>query len=225
MRIIPASFSIEGYIDGIGICKAIEKAGRTCYKSEGKVTGDSYIKFIKKIIKSGHHSVLEHEKITVRVICDRGISHELVRHRLSSYSQESSRYCSYNKNKFGNEIAVIEPCFWPEKNIEGTVDWYKYQIWLKSMKEAELYYMNLIELGAKAQEARDVLPNSLKTEIVISANLRQWRTFFFLRVSEAAHPQMREITIPMLEKFKELIPIIFDDILVSEKARSFCYDN
>jgi len=219
MRIIPASFEIEGHIDGVGICKSIEKAGRTCYKSEGKVTGDSYISFIQKIIKSGHHSVLEHEKVTVRVICDRGISHELVRHRLSSYSQESSRYCSYFKKKFGNEITIIEPCFWPDKNVEGTDDYKKYQIWLRSMQNAENDYMELMKLKAKAQEARDVLPNSLKTEIVISANLRQWRNFFNLRVNKAAHPQMREITIPMLRRFQELIPVVFDDIEVSEEAK------
>ena len=210
MRIIKASFIIEDSLDGNKIIKKIEKAGRTCYKSEENITPNSAKDFIKKILSTGHESVIEHEKVTVRVICDRGITHEIVRHRIASYSQESTRYCNYSKSKFGNEIIVIEPCFWKNKNIE---DVRKYEIWKKLMEESEKAYIKLIELGATPQEARSVLPNSLKTEIIITMNLREWRHFFKLRTSDAAHPQMREIVRPLLDEFKKRIPVIFDDIV------------
>ena len=210
MRIIKASFIIEDSLDGNKIIKKIEKAGRTCYKSEENITPNSAKDFIKKILATGHESVIEHEKVTVRVICDRGITHEIVRHRIASYSQESTRYCNYSKSKFGNEIIVIEPCFWKNKNIE---DVRKYEIWKKLMEESEKAYIKLIELGATPQEARSVLPNSLKTEIIITMNLREWRHFFKLRTSDAAHPQMREIVRPLLDEFKKRIPVIFDDIV------------
>ena len=116
MKIIKPEFIIEDNIDGNEILRKIEKAGRTCYKSEDKVTNDSSKQFIKKILKIGHESVIEHEKITVRIICDRGVTHEIVRHRIASYSQESTRYCNYSKNKFGNEISVIKPCFFGKNN-------------------------------------------------------------------------------------------------------------
>lgn len=210
MRIIKASFIIEDSLDGNKIIKKIEKAGRTCYKSEENITPNSAKDFIKKILATGHESVIEHEKVTVRVICDRGITHEIVRHRIASYSQESTRYCNYSKSKFGNEIIVIEPCFWKNKNIEEVR---KYEIWKKLMEESEKAYIKLIELGATPQEARSVLPNSLKTEIIMTMNLREWRHFFKLRTSDAAHPQMREIVRPLLDEFKKRIPVIFDDIV------------
>lgn len=209
MKIIKASHFIEGDIDGYELLKKIEKAGRICYKSEEKITLDSAKKFVKKLIETGHESVIEHEKITVRVICDRGVTHEIVRHRMASYSQESTRYCNYSKSKFGNEITVIEPCFWKSGNAE---DMEKYEVWRKLMGESEKTYIKLIELGATPQEARSVLPNSLKTEIIMTMNLREWRHFFKLRTSNAAHPQMREIACPLLDEFKKQIPVIFDDI-------------
>ena len=156
------------------------------------------------IIKRWHLSVLEHQTITVRVICDRGVSHEIVRHRLASYTQESTRYCNYTKGKFGSEITVIEPCFW-------SADDEKYKVWKQTVEQIEAGYNRLIDLGATPQEARSVLPNSLKTEIVVTMNLREWRHFFTLRTSPAAHPQMREVAIPMLKEFKRIIPVIFDD--------------
>lgn len=218
MKIIKPSFIIEDEINGNEILCKIEKSGRTCYKSEDKITNDSAVDFVKMIIKNGHESVLEHEKITVRIICDRGVTHELVRHRIASYSQESTRYCNY-----GNKITVIQPSFFrendPVKQIpdppgDGYVPANKFVVWAISMNVCEWAYKNLLDLGATPQEARSVLPNSLKTEIVVTMNLREWRHFFKLRTSKSAHPQMREITIPMLEEFKRRIPVIFDDIKV-----------
>lgn len=205
MKIIRPHFIIEDSIDGEAILKRIEKAGRTAYKSEHKITPDSAKKFVKMILDLGHHSVIEHEKISVRVICDRGISHEVVRHRIASYTQESTRFCNYSKGRFGNEITVIKPYFWDDDSKE-------YEIWENAMENAEKAYMKLIKLGAKPQEARSVLPNSLKTEIVITMNLREWRHFFKLRTSKRAHPQMREIATALLQEFKKRIPIVFDDI-------------
>ena len=163
---------------------------------------------MKMISGRGHLSVIEHQSVTVRVICDRGVSHEIVRHRLASYTQESTRYCNYTKGKFGSEITVIEPCFW-SKDDE------KYKVWKKTIEQIEAGYNKLIELGATPQEARSILPNSLKTEIVITMNLREWRHFFTLRTSPAAHPQMREVAIPLLKEFQRLIPVVFDDIEIS----------
>jgi thymidylate synthase (FAD) len=160
------------------------------------------------IRKRGHLSVLEHQSVTVRVICDRGVTHEIVRHRLAAYTQESTRYCNYSKGKFGGEITVIDPIFFSH-------DSEKYKVWKDTIAKIEEAYNKLIELGATPQEARSVLPNSLKTEIVMTMNLREWRHFFTLRTSVAAHPQMREIAVPLLEEFKNRIPVVFDDIEVA----------
>jgi thymidylate synthase (FAD) len=207
MKIVKPEYFIEQLVDGNAILKNIERAGRTCYKSENKIDSNSAAQFVKMVIKRGHETVLEHEKITVRVICDRGVSHEIVRHRIASYSQESTRYCNYSKDKFGKEIQAILPYFWSDgDNIQ------KFAIWEDAMNHAEKAYNKLIELGASPQEARSVLPNSLKTEIVITMNLREWRHFFRLRTSANAHPQMIEIALPMLEEFKKRIPVVFDDI-------------
>lgn len=205
MKIIPASFEICDPIDGITILRNIEAAGRVCYKSEDKITETSATTFVKKILERGHESVLEHEKITVSIVCDRGVSHEIVRHRIASYSQESTRYCNYAKDKFGNELTVIKPCFWSEDSS-------CYSIWKAQMAEAEKAYFSLLESGASPQEARSVLPNSLKTQIVVTMNMREWRHFFKLRTSAGAHPQMREIASMILMDFKKRIPVLFDDI-------------
>ncbi|QOX63291.1 FAD-dependent thymidylate synthase [Anoxybacterium hadale] len=207
MKIIEASFEILDEIDGKKILRSIEKIGRVCYKSEEKIVIDSAEGFISKILRSGHESVIEHEKISVRIICDRGISHEIVRHRIASYSQESTRYCNYHNDKFGNELTFIKPYYWVD-------EFEKYELWVGTMHQIENTYNSLIQLGAKPEEARCVLPNSLKTEIIVSMNLREWRHFFSLRTSKRAHPQMREITIPLLEKMKELIPVVFEDITI-----------
>lgn len=205
MKIILPRVEILDEINGEDILRKIEKAGRVCYKSEDKITNESAKVFIQNILISGHESVIEHEKISVRIICDRGVTHEIVRHRIASYSQESTRYCNYSKDKFGNELTFIRPCFWDERSET-------YQIWIQEMQMIEEAYNKMIELGAKPQEARTILPNSLKTEIIVTMNLREWRHFFRLRTSEQAHPQMREVAIMLLKEFRKRIDILFDDI-------------
>lgn len=190
---------------GEDILKKIEVCGRVCYKSEGRITDGSAEKFVASIIKRGHEAVLEHASITVKFVVDRGVSHEIVRHRLASYCQESTRYCNYSKDDFGTEITVIKPLFL-EEGTDG------FEIWKNSCEEAEKAYFNMLEWGCTPQEARSVLPNSLKTELVMTANLREWRTFFKLRTADAAHPQMREVARPLLDKLKRLVPVVFDDI-------------
>ena len=205
MRVIEAAVKIIDEIDGYTMLKKIERAGRVCYKSEDRISDDSAQKFVRGIIAGGHESVIEHEKISVRIICDRGVTHELVRHRLASYSQESTRYCNYTKDKFGNEITFIKPCFFDEGSP-------RYEIWRKAMENAEKSYFELIAAGGKPEEARSILPNSVKTEIVVTMNLREWRHFFKLRTDKRAHPQMREIAEKLLADFRAAVPVIFDDI-------------
>ena len=209
MKIIEPSFSIEEDIDPKKIMSVIEKAGRTCYKSESNISDGTAEKFIANILKRGHESVIEHEKITVRIICDRGVTHELVRHRVASYSQESTRYCNYAKDRFGNELTFIKPCFWKDDTEENIAC---LKEWEESMAFIENKYNKLIEMGAKPEEARSILPNSLKTEIVVTMNLREWRHFFKLRTAPAAHPQIREIAKAILDEFKNLLPAIFGDL-------------
>lgn len=208
MKVINAKYEIinKESIDGLHLLKGIETVGRTCYKSENNITDDSAKKFVATLIKNGHEAMIEHNAITVRFTCDRGVSHELVRHRLASFGQESTRYCNYSKDKFGNELTFIKPCFWKEDSLE-------YEMWESAMKHSEEIYLKMLEHGAKPQEARSVLPNSLKTEIVMTMNLREWRHFFSLRADTPSHPQMRELTIPLLQEMSSLIPIVFDDLV------------
>lgn len=209
MRIIEPYYVIEEELDAQKIMRTIERAGRTCYKSESKISDGSAEKFISNILKLGHESVIEHEKITVRFICDRGVTHELVRHRIASYSQESTRYCNYCNDKFGNELTFIKPCFWDENTEEGKA---KMEVWKQSLADIEKQYFKLIEMGARPEEARSILPNSLKTEIVVTMNLREWRHYFRLRTSERAHPQIREISNMLLTELKEKLPELFGDL-------------
>lgn len=205
MKIINPSHEIMAMPDPAFVMELIETAGRVCYKSEHKITEDSAENFVKGIIKTGHESVIEHVNITVKFICDRGVSHELVRHRLASYSQESTRYCNYSSDKFGNEITVIKPWFFKQNSIA-------YSIWLNEMENAESAYNRLLKNGVKPEEARTVLPNSLKTEVVMTANLREWRHVLKLRTSEKAHPQIREIMFPLLNELHKELPAVFSDL-------------
>ena len=201
MKIVNNSIHIDSRLNAEEIMENIEKAGRTCYKSESKITPDSSSTFVRNIILRGHESVLEHESITIRIICDRGISHELVRHRIASYSQESTRYCDYK-----GDIEFINP----HPHISDESD--EYMIWIDAMQSAENAYVTLREVGVPPQLARNVLPNSLKTEIVVTMNLRSWRHFLILRTAKAAHPQMREIAGKIQELLRILLPAVFGDI-------------
>lgn len=205
MKIINADVEFITPIDGAAILKRLEQCGRVCYKSEAKITDTSAPAFVAGIIKRGHEAVLEHCSFTVKFICDRGVSHEIVRHRVASYCQESTRYCNYSKEGFGSELTVIKPCF-----LHPYTD--GFNLWEEGCLFAEQTYFNLLECGCSPQEARSVLPNSLKTEVVMTANIREWRHFLKLRCSPAAHPQMREVALILLDKLHSLIPVCFDDI-------------
>lgn len=209
MKIIDPSYEILTPIDGIKILKAIEIAGRTCYKSENKITSDSCKEFVKNIIKRGHESVLEHISLSVRFIANRGFTHCLVRHRLCAYSQESTMYCNYSKDKFDNGVTFIRPRFFKEESTH-------YLYWKAAMDNAEEAYLSLLNIGAKPREARGVLPIDVKTEIVITTNLRQWRYILKLRTGSYNHDIEKQLYRPLLTELREKIPIIFDDITYKE---------
>lgn len=202
MKNICQSWQFEDPINGNSILQKIERAGRTCYKSERLISDDSAAEFVRRMIASGHHSVIEHHNVTVRIVTDRGVTHEIVRHRLASYSQESTRYCDYSANaKRQLGISFIVP-----------VDFELYDEDFSLLKAIEQHYNRCLEMGRTPQQARYFLPNGLKTEIVMTCNLREWRHFFKLRCSNAAHPQMRALARDMLSGFQKWIPVLFDDI-------------
>ena len=245
MRIVKADYEImnpnlDDPQTAIDIYKLLEKIGRTCYVSGEQITENSAENFLRRIIKNGHEAMLEHAHLTVKFTIDRGISHELVRHRLASFAQESTRYCNYHKEKFGDEIAVIEPCFFDDipddrketilkileasgeddadefKDFEPTDHERQYANWYMGCEEAETAYFMMLDLGSTPQEARDVLPNSLKTDVVMTANIREWRHFFKLRaagVTGKPHPQMLEVASKLPNECREKLPVLFDDIL------------
>lgn len=205
MKIIEPGFRFMHLPEGEFVLRHLELAARTCYKSEDKAGPESARKLLARIVHHGHDSVLEHIAVTVRIVCDRGVTHELVRHRMCSFSQESTRYANYAQDKFGREITVIRPFFWNEDDA-------RYALWREAMQACEHAYLALIDAGASPQEARSVLPNSLKTEIVTTANIREWRHIFKLRCDKAAHPQMRQLMLPLLGAFHARVPLLFDDL-------------
>lgn len=210
MKVIDPSVELVDDFDAAAIMRKIERAGRVCYKSEGNIKDDSAEKFIRGIIKRGHESVIEHATVSFKIICDRGVTHELVRHRLASYSQESTRFCDYSAGKFDGELTFIKPCFWTKEDDN-------YWRWLMSMEFIEGNYLTLRASGAKPEEARSILPNSLKTEIFVTMNLREWRHFLKLRTAKAAHPQMREIALKIFSILVEKLPAVFDDLKPTEE--------
>lgn len=212
MKIIEPSYEILTPINGEEILKIVEVVARTCYKSEGKIAEGSAERMITMLIKNGHEAMIEFADITVKFIHNRGFSHEMVRHRLCSFAQESTRYCNYSADKFGNSITVIIPYWIPYWELDEKTA--EKEIWYDAMTSAENAYFNLLEIGNPAQAARGVLPNDLKTEINVKANLREWRQIFKLRTSPAAHPDMRRLMIPLLKELQSRIPVIFDDIEV-----------
>lgn len=218
MLIIQPEIQVENY-DGIKIMKNIERACRTCYRSEGLITEDSYKKLLKNCINRGHESILEHEKITIRMICDIGVYKDLTRHRFGSFSIESTRYCNYSKDKFDNEIKFIEPVFYTPGVMEEyndpikKNDCLKTQYWERCMKFIESDYMDMTNIvGAKPDELRMLLPHSTAAEVTMTANIREWRHILGLRCSKAAHPAIRQLLIPLLLKFKEDMPELFSAI-------------
>ena len=216
MKLIRPGYEILTEIDGLKEIRAIELAGRTCYKSEDKITpdGESAKKFVKMLIERGHEAMMEHSFLSVKFTCDRGVTHELVRHRLCSFAQESTRYCNYASDKFGRDVRFVIPYFF-ETGFEGENNIPKFRIWKSACERAEVAYFDLLDEGATPQEARTVLPNSTAAEIVMSGNYRQWRHVLKLRTARDAHPQMREIMCPFGEELKRRIPVIFDDCVTA----------
>ena len=220
MRTLKPQHVIVGkdQIEGHKILKHIEKIARTCYKSEDLINDESAEKMIKKLIKMNHLAMIEHASVSVLFTCDRGVTHEIVRHRVASYAQESTRYVNYSKDKFGNEIGYIDIAGGialdtkmkdlPVETIDAIIS-----EWNQACIDAEKHYMKMLELGATPQIARSVLNNSTKSDINVTMNLREWRHFFELRCDTPAHPQMRELVIPLLKEMSEVIPIVFDDLV------------
>ncbi len=208
MRIVEPWIKVEKF-DGEKIMKRIERACRTCYRSEGNITEDSYKNLIKNCITRGHESVLEHEKVTVRIYNDVGSYKDLTRHRFGSFSVESTRYCSYNKDKYGNEIAFINPVYIEDKEM--------YEIWKNTMQEIEKGYMKMKELGATTDMCRELLPHSTAAEYTMTANIREWKHILSLRANNHVHPSIRQVMIPLLKYFKEQMPDIFDEIPYDEE--------
>ena len=211
MRVVQAGYQILDTLDGEAILSKIERVARVCYKSEEKAGEGTAEKLIRSLIKSKHEAMLEHYSFSVLFTVDRGVSHELVRHRLASFAQESTRYCNYSKGDFGTQITVIKPCYLSD----GGED---YNEWYRSCKVAEDKYFSILEIGLMPQEARAVLPNSLKTDIVVTANLREWRHILSLRAvgtTGKPHPQMQEVMIPLLKELRERVPVIFEDLVIT----------
>lgn len=200
MKIVNPWIEVEE-IDGLKIMKKIERACRTCYRSEGSISEESYKNLLKNCINRGHESVLEHEKVTIRMYCDIGVYKDLTRHRFASFSIESTRYCSYDKDKYGNEIKCINPSYIEDKEI--------YAEWKKSMEDMEKHYMKMKELGASTDMCRLALPHSTAAEVTMTADIREWKHILELRTSNKAHPAIRQLLIPLLKYFQQEMPEIF----------------
>ena len=203
MRLVEPWIKVENF-DGVKIMKRIERACRTCYRSEDKISEESYKNLLTNCLNRGHESVLEHEKITVRIYSDIGTYKDLTRHRFASFSVESTRYCSYNKDKYGNEIAVVNPVYIEDKEV--------FETWKKAIEDMEKAYMKMKELGASTDMCREVLPHSTAAEYTMTANIREWKHILELRTTNHVHPAIRQVLIPLLLLFKEQMPEIFGDI-------------
>ena len=189
----------------------LERCGRTCYKSEDKITEESAPKFVRMIRKRGHHAMLEHAMASARIIADRGLTHELVRHRIASFAQESTRYCNYSKGKFGGEITVVaQPGLEITLGHKRTIYPEATRVWMEAMESAEHSYLKLLELGIKPEIARSVLPIAVKSEIVVSANLREWMHIFDMRCDTPAHPIIRGCALNILSAFNDRLPCMYE---------------
>ena len=206
MKLIDPYVEIISPIDGKAIMKHLEICGRVCYKSENLIKDESCDVFLSKILSSAHESVIEHHSITVKVVGSRSMSHQLVRHRIASYSQESQRYCNYTRDKFGDDLVFIKPRKYDSWNV-NVQSWFD-----KSLIDAEETYSNLIKSGLQAQDAREVLPNACKTEVIVTMNLRSWRHLLKMRTDLHAQDQIRFLANELLDKFKQELPVIFGDL-------------
>ena len=204
MKIVEPKIEIEK-VDYKKVMKNLERACRTCYRSEDKISDESYKTLLKNCINRGHESILEHEKITIRMICDIGVYKDLTRHRHASFSIESTRYCNYGKDKFDNEIKFIKPV-----NIEENTEIYKE--WKESCEEIEKRYIKMVELGATPDQMRMILPHSTAALVTMTANIREWKHIFNLRCTRHAHPAVEQVMIPLLLHLKENMPEIFDNV-------------
>ena len=219
MRIVEPSFEIMSMPDPNTALSVIERAGRTCYKSEHKIEPDSAYRFIQKLLSIGHESVLEHGAITVRFLTDRAVSHELVRHRLASYSQESQRYVDPEHKGL---MEFIRPWWVPKEWIGDCERGYidspggfkraEVRVFMTSLFDVYNNYQLLRNFGRTPQQARVVLPNAIKTEIIVTANPREWRHILKLRTGSVTYPQIRELMLPVLQEFKNLWPALFENI-------------
>ena len=206
--------TIDEEIDAKAIIKKVERACRTCYRSEDKIEEGSAERLIRSCIKRGHHSILEHGNVTFRIVCDRGVSHEIVRHRIAAYSQESTRYCNYSQEKFGNELTFIYPS-WVSQNSNERSNDVRWLLLDEACYRLEKLYFGMLTQGAKPEDARALLPNCLRTELVMTMNIRELRHFLKLRLSKAAHPDIRVIAAQMLEILRVVgLGIFFEDIEV-----------
>lgn len=209
MKIIEPIVEVEK-VDYNKIMKNLERACRTCYRSEDKITEESYKTLLKNCINRGHESILEHEKITIRMICDIGVYKDLTRHRHASFSIESTRYCNYGKDKFENQIKFIEPV-----NIEKNTK--LYEEWKTSCEEIEKHYIKMVELGATPDQMRMILPHSTAALVTMTANIREWKHIFSLRCTKHAHSAVEQVMIPLLLHFKQSMPEIFENIEYDEE--------
>lgn len=218
MIIAEPSFEVTPF-DATEAMLAVERAARTCYKSEAKVTQGSAEKLVRALISSGHHSVMEHRSITVRFIVDRGVSHCLVRHRIAAFSQESTQYCNYSRDRFDGQVTFIKPP-WCENVPTGQFEKFvtmpmlarEEGMWAHHMLDSELKYLELISMGWAPQQARSVLPTSVKTELVMTCNLREWRHILGLRTSVREQKQVREVMVPLGIALSRALPVIFEGI-------------
>ena len=209
MELINSFVEVEKY-DPKKILKNIERACRTCYRSEDLITEDSYIKLLKNCINRGHESILEHEKITVRIMCDVGFYKDITRHRAgTAFSIESTRYCNYSKDKFSNNIKFIDPIFITNKD--------NYNIWKETMQIIEDNYIKMSENGAKPDELRMLLPHSTVAQVTMTCNIREWKHILELRCTKMVHPSIRQVLIPLLLKFKNDFPEIFENVPYDEE--------
>ena len=207
VRIVKPNIEIISEIDGKKILKHIELCARNCYKSEGNITEDisSAERMINKLIEMGHTAMIEHYSITFKMLCDIGVYKDLTRHRMCSWAIESTRYCNYSKDKFGNEITFIKPV-----NIKDNTD--EYAIWYNTMSEIEQSYNEMAKLGCTPDQLRMLLPHSTAASVICTCNIRELRHIFGLRCAKAAHPSVRQIMLMTLNEFHKRIPLLFDDL-------------